>query len=98
MMKKLLAASLAVVMIAGCLTGCGDKKKSGGWEVAQNFTYKDIASWGSMQTPSEGSGAGTVESTNDADGYVTIKAAADGWGGVESGYFEIDLANSGTDL
>ena len=92
MMKKLLAMGIAVVMIAVCLTGCGARKSAGGWEVTQNFSYKDIASWGSMQTPSDGSGAGTIASTNDADGYVTIKAAADGWGGVESEYFEIDLS------
>ena len=92
MMKKLLAMGIAVVMTAGCLTGCGAKKPAGGWEVTQNFSYKDIASWGSMQTPSDGSGAGTIASTNDVDGYVTIKAAADGWGGVESEYFEIDLS------
>lgn len=91
MMKKLLSAGLVLVMAAGILTGCGSKE-NGGWEVTQNFGYNNIAEWTSMQTPSEGSGAGTIDAKNDADGYVTIKAAADGWGGVESGYFEIDLA------
>lgn len=91
MKKKLLALALAAVMAAGCLTGCGNSS-NGGWTEAKHFTYKDISSWGTMQTPSEGSGSGKVVATNDADGYTTIQAAADGWGGVESGYFEIDLA------
>lgn len=95
MKKKLLALGVAAVMLAGCLTACGNDGGTGakgGWTPVQEFTYKDIASWGSMQTPSEGSGAGSIAATNDADGYVTIQAAADGWGGVESGYFEIDLS------
>lgn len=92
MKKKLLGLGLAMMVAVGCLTGCGDTKTESGWTQVQEFTYKDIASWGSMQTPSEGSGAGSVVATNDADGYVTIQAAADGWGGVESDYFEIDLS------
>ncbi len=91
MKKKLLALGMAAAMLAGCLTACGNDSGSagggGGWTPVQEFTYKDIASWGSMQTPSEGSGAGSIAATNDADGYVTIQAASDGWGGVESGYF-----------
>ncbi len=93
MKKKLAALAMAAVMAIGCLAGCGKNEESGtGWTEVQHFTYKDIASWTSMQTPSEGSGSGSVEGTNDTDGYVTIHAASDGWGGVESGYFEIDLS------
>lgn len=94
MKKKLLALALAVVTTVGCLAGCGSStgNAGNGWTEVTAFSYKDIASWGSMQTPSEGSGAGSVVGTNDTDGYVTIQAAADGWGGVESGYFEIDLS------
>jgi len=94
MMKKLLALGLALVMAASLFAGCSSKKadNKGGWSVVQQFSYKDIASWGTMQTPSEGSGSGSVEGVNDTDGYVTIKAAPDGWGGLESGYFEIDLS------
>lgn len=93
-MKKLLALGLTLVMAVSLLTGCGSKKadSKGGWSVVKEFGYKDIASWGTMQTPSEGSGSGSVDGVNDTDGYVTIKAAADGWGGLESGYFEIDLS------
>ena len=99
MRKKLLVLVMTVVTAAACLTGCGNGKSgndnaaaAGTWSVSQEFSYKDIASWGSMQTPSEGSGAGSIAGTNDSDGYVTIQAASDGWGGVESGYFEIDLS------
>lgn len=93
-MKKLLALGLVLVMAASLLAGCGSKKadSKGGWSVVKQFSYKDIASWGTMQTPSEGSGSGSVDGVNDTDGYVTIKAASDGWGGLESGYFEIDLS------
>ena len=96
MKKKLLALGVAAVMAVGCLTGCGESGSgnsgSSGWTEVQHFTYKDIASWGSMQTPNEGSGSGSCAGTNDADGYVTVHAANDGWGGVESDYFEIDLS------
>lgn len=99
MRKKLLVLVMTVVTAAACLTGCGSGKSGNDnaaaastWSVSQEFSYKDIASWGSMQTPSEGSGAGSIAGTNDSDGYVTIQAASDGWGGVESGYFEIDLS------
>lgn len=92
MKKRIALVVVAVVLVLGGLTGCGNTSNTkGGWTELQKFTYKDISGWKSMKTPSEGSGAGTVEATNDAEGFVTIKAAADGWGGVESGYFEVDL-------
>ena len=53
MKKKLLALGVAAVMLAGCLTACGNDGGTGakgGWTPVQEFTYKDIASWGSMQT------------------------------------------------
>ena len=90
MKKKLAALGLAAALALGCLAGCGNNdSSSGGWTEVAHFTYQDIASWGSMQTPTEGSGSGTVEGTNDTDGYVTIHAASGGW---ESDYFEIDLS------
>ncbi|MDD4111734.1 MAG: hypothetical protein PHC56_01730 [Herbinix sp.] len=61
------------------------------WTVQETFTYEQIAKWGTMKTPVEGSGSGSVVETNTSDGFVTIKAADDGWGGVESGYIELDL-------
>lgn len=93
MKKRLVALGCAMMLTVGCLAGCGKtEEKVTGWTTVQDYTYEDIASWPSMQTPTEGSGSGSVIETNETDGYVTIQAAADGWGGVESDYFEIDLS------
>jgi hypothetical protein len=81
---------VVLMMVVFVLAACGN---AGGevWTVTNAFSYNDISKWGTMQTPSEGSGSGSVVETNTKDGYVTIKAADDGWGGLESDYFEIDL-------
>ncbi len=93
MKKRSIITIIAVVcLLAIGLTACGKPAETNGWSVVHEFSYKDIASWQSMKTPVEGSGAGTVGATDDASGFTTIKAASDGWGGVESDYFEIDLA------
>lgn len=93
-MKKRVIAIMGVIALTLGLTACGSGAKSGGnsWQVVNEFSYTDIADWGAMQTPSEGSGSGSVTETNTTDGFVTIKAADDGWGGLESDYIEIDLS------
>lgn len=83
-------AVVCVMIAVLCLTACG-KSDASGWTVAHEFNYTDIATWSGMKTPVEGSGCGSVAATDDASGFVTIQAAADGWGGVESEYIEIDL-------
>lgn len=95
-MRKVKIAGLVLGM-ALMLTACGTngtKKADAGletWTVTENFSYDEIAKWGTMKTPSEGSGSGSAVETNTTDGFVTIKAADDGWGGLESDYIEIDL-------
>lgn len=94
--KRIVAVALMLVTVIG-LAACGNTNEgttsvNGGWTVVKEYSYKDIASWGAMQTPMEGSGAGHVSATDDASGFVTVHAAEDGWGGLESDYIEIDLA------
>lgn len=95
-MKKAKIFGLVLGM-AVMLTACGSKdsaKTNEGletWTVAQSFSYDQIAKWESMKTPTEGSGSGSVVETNTSEGFATIKAADDGWGGVESEYIELDL-------
>jgi len=87
-MKKLIIVfvfMLALVLFVGC-----DKKEK--WEVAQTISYSEIAEWEPMVTPVENSGNGSIYETNTTDGYVTVKAAADGWGGVQSGSITLDLS------
>lgn len=93
-MKKVKVVALIMVMVF-VLAGCSNKDKSSNsdssWTVKKTYAYSDIAKWSTMSTPVEGSGSGSVQETNTKDGYVTIQAADDGWGGLESAYFEIDL-------
>lgn len=93
MKKKVIALMGAIALTFGmtaCGSGAGSKETT--WNVAEEFSYTEIAEWKGMQTPTEGSGTGSVAEKNDTDGFVTIKAADDGWGGLESGYIEIDLS------
>lgn len=87
--------ALALVLgMALLFTGCGAGSADAGsetWTVQETFGYDEIAEWKPMETPTEGSGSGSVIETNTTDGFVTIQAAEDGWGGVESGYIELDL-------
>ncbi len=92
-MKKTKIAALVLGM-ALVFTGCGTKPVDTGaeiWTVQETFSYDEIAKWESMKTPTEGSGSGSVVETNTTDGFVTVQAAEDGWGGVESDYIELDL-------
>ena len=95
-MKKTKIAGLVLGM-ALMLTACGTKdstettKGLETWTVTQDYNYDQIAKWGTMKTPNEGSGSGSAVDTNTSEGFVTIKAADDGWGGLESDYIELDL-------
>lgn len=90
-MKKITMAVTLLVAMVCVLAGCSAKSADGTWNVVKSYGYSDIAAWGTMQTPVEGSGSGSVVEKNDADGFVTIQAAEDGWGGLESEYIEFDL-------
>lgn len=95
MNKRMILKLVAVVCVLASvisLTACGGSGNGGGWTVTNEFSYSDIASWNTMQTPVEGSGSGSAKATDTASGFVTIQAASDGWGGLESDYIEIDLA------
>ncbi len=91
-MKKIVTLILLTIMMMS-MTSCSNSggNKSSGWSLQKTFTYNDISKWQAMKTPNEGSGSGSVIETNTTDKFTTIKAADDGWGGVESDYFEIDL-------
>lgn len=92
-MKKIKMAALLMTMVF-VITACNNNSSNDGkgtWKVTDTFSYSDIAKWNTMKTPSEGSGSGSAIETNTKDGFVTIKAADDGWGGLESSYLEIDL-------
>ena len=77
--------------VVGLLVACKANEK---WEVVQTIDYTEIATWEPMETPVEDSGNGSVVETNETDGYVTIQAAADGWGGVQSGSITLDLSKN----
>lgn len=91
-MKKItlfLAASLFLILLAGCSESI-DKKDNQPFY----FYYKsgeEIAGWKAMETPSAGSGEGTVEK---GDSIAVVKAASDGWGGVQSEEFTLDLSKN----
>lgn len=87
-MKKILLFT-AVLMAAGILGGCVKKDSQ-----PLYFYYKtgeDIAGWEPMKTPGGGSGEGSVEK---GDGIAVVKAAADGWGGVQSEEITLDLTRN----
>ncbi len=95
-MKKIIiriTALICLLAVACGMAACG-KEQDSGWTVVKEYSYKDVASWEPMTTPTEGSGSGSVAATDDASGFVTIQAAADGWGGLESDYIEIDLSKN----
>jgi len=83
MLKKV----VLLVMVLGMLiftAGCETKKGDIYFYVKD---YNDIAKWKSMETP--GGGEGTVEL---GDQVAIIKAAPDGWGGVQSEKVTLDLS------
>lgn len=89
--KNVKIAALLVSMVL-VLTACsGGASKGETWDVEKSFSCQEIAKWETMKTPNQGSGSGSVTEENTEDGFVTIKAADDGWGGLESEYIELDL-------
>jgi hypothetical protein len=87
MFKKLvltLALVLSVTMLAGCQKEEEEKEL-----FFYTQTAEDISKWTSMETPAPGGGEGTVTLT---DNVAVIKAAADGWGGVQSAPITLDLS------
>jgi len=76
------------------ITACKEEavEENLGWHATQTFAYSDIATWDGMETPVEGSGTGSVTETNTTDKFVTIQAASDGWGGLQSSSITLDLS------
>lgn len=85
--KKVLSVVLASVVIVAA-AACNNGGSSNGGVFSYEKTPEDIAKWETMATPGEGGGQGTVELGDDA---AIIKAAADGWGGIQSEEIELDL-------
>ena len=89
MWKKLIlffSILLAIGLFAGCQSGESGKSDDLYFYVK---TAEDIAKWKSMETP--GGGEGSVEL---GDGVAIIKAAEDGWGGVQSEPVTIDFSRN----
>jgi hypothetical protein len=78
------------------ITACKEEADEAnlGWNATQTFAYSDIATWDGMETPVEGSGTGSVSETNTTDEFVTIQAASDGWGGLQSPSITLDLSTN----
>ncbi len=82
MLKKVVVSTMLLVvllMAAGCTKEVKDL-------YSYTKDYSEISTWGSMVTP--GGGEGTV---TKGDNVAIIKAAADGWGGVQSEKVTLDL-------
>jgi hypothetical protein len=88
MNKHLLTTTLAVMTftLAGCATNTAPT-----YEVAATYSYADIADWDLMVTPGGDVDKGSVVETNTTDGFVTIKAGPNNWGGVQSPSIKLDL-------
>jgi predicted small lipoprotein YifL len=83
--KRMLCFAMASVM-ALSLAACG---KEAGKLYFYDKTADDVAAWKPMETPSEeGGGSGSV---TKGDNAAVIKAAFDGWGGVQSEKITLDL-------
>ena len=79
---------LLTVVLLGVLIltiGCSQAKKDGVF--FYNKDYNAIASWEPMVTPGGGEG-----SADKGDNVAIIKAAPDGWGGVQSEKVTLDLS------
>lgn len=85
--KRALAMVLLVIITTVPLTACSNSKGSGGVNYTYSKSFSDVAGWGSMVTPGGGEG-----SVSKGDNVAIIKAAADGWGGVQSEKITLDLS------
>lgn len=84
--KKVLCFAVASTMLLS-MVACS--KEEAGTQYFYNKTATDVASWVPMDTPSEeGGGSGSV---SKGDNAAVIKAAFDGWGGVQSEKITLDL-------
>jgi hypothetical protein len=82
-MKRKCLFTAAVVMAVTAMTACS----IGGSPYFYNKGFTDIASWGSMVTPGGGEG-----SVSRGDTAAVIKAAPDGWGGIQSEKITLDFS------
>ena len=82
MMKKMVFA-ISVLAVLLNSTGCKQDAKS---VYSYNMDFKEISKWTAMVTPGGGEG-----SVTKADNVAIIKAAPDGWGGVQSEKITLDL-------
>lgn len=85
--NKILRVTMGLAMVMA-LAACG--KKTGTQALYfYDKTAEEVASWKPMETPSEeGGGSGSV---TKGDSAAVIKAAFDGWGGVQSEKITLDL-------
>ena len=96
-MKKKFVLLMLALTLGFVVSACSEdeaEQETLGFNPTQTFTYSDIASWDGMVTPIKGSGTGSVVETNDTLGFVTIQAASDGWGGLESESITLDLSTN----
>lgn len=84
-MFKKIVLSFIVIFTFTLLAGC-KKEQENLFFYTQNAT--EIAEWKSMVTPAPGGGEGTVTA---GDNVAIVKAAADGWGGIQSEPVTLDL-------
>jgi hypothetical protein len=87
MKRHLLTTALAVMTFT--LAGCAASAPT--YEVVATYSYADIAAWDLMVTPGGDVDKGSVVETNTTDGFVTIKAGPNNWGGVQSPSIKLDL-------
>lgn len=87
-MKKVLL-SLLMVFAVFTVTACSTKTEEAQDLYFYNADYSAISEWGSMVTPGGGEGSVTA-----GDGFAIVKAAEDGWGGVQSEPITFDLSKN----
>jgi hypothetical protein len=86
MLKKLFL-SLVVILSITVLAGCQSNEKEDLFYFVHDAAA--IGQWIPMETPAPGGGEGSVTVSGNV---AIVKAAADGWGGVQSAPFTIDLS------
>lgn len=88
-MYKRIGLAFAVILSIILVAGCQEQDEGSGTDDLFFYTQsaEEIADWGPMDTP--GGGEGSVEMGDDV---AVIKAAEDGWGGIQSEPLELDLS------